>query len=167
MKKSSFCLALLLSCFQPAAFATDMNHANHQAQNQHSYNNIQKINNGLTIENATAKATIPGAKVSSGYMKVINNSDKAITLIGATSTIAKHTEFHRMFMRDSQMAMRKVDALKIPAKGSIILASNGYHLMFMGVKNALKADQVITVSMQQDNGKQFDVQLLVIPLKKH
>ncbi len=72
-----------------------------------------------------------------------------------------------MFMRDSQMAMRKVDALEIPAKDSVTLASNGYHLMFMGVKNALKADQVITVRMQQANGEQFDVQLLVMPLKKY
>ena len=100
-------------------------------------------------------------------MKIINNSDKAITLTGAASAIAQHTEFHRMFMRDSQMAMRKVDALEIPAQGSIVLAKNGYHLMFMGVKNDLKADQIITVSMQQANGEHFDVQLLVMPLKKH
>lgn len=167
MKKNSLWLALLLSCFQSAAFATDMDHGDHQPSTQHGYSNIQKINAELTIENATAKATIPGTKVSSGYMKIINKSDKAITLIGATSVIAKHTEFHRMFMRDSQMAMRKVDALEIPAKDSVTLTNNGYHLMFMGVKNALKADQVITVSMQQANGEQFDVQLLVMPLKKH
>ena len=167
MKKNSLWLALLLSCFQAAAFATDINHADHQPLTQHGYNNIQKINDGLTIENATAKATIPGTKVSSGYMKIINNSDKAITLTGAASAIAQHTEFHRMFMRDSQMAMRKVDALEIPAQGSIVLAKNGYHLMFMGVKNDLKADQIITVSMQQANGEHFDVQLLVMPLKKH
>ncbi|KJG10620.1 copper chaperone PCu(A)C [Photobacterium kishitanii] len=167
MKKSSLYLALLLSCFPSAVFATEIAHADHQSSTQHDYTNIQQINAALTIENATAKATIPGAKVSSGYMKIINNSDKAITLTGAATTIAKHTEFHRMFMRDSQMAMRKVDALEIPAKDSVTLASNGYHLMFMGVKNALKADQVITVRMQQANGEQFDVQLLVMPLKKY
>lgn len=167
MKKSSMYLALLLSYFPAVVFAIEMPHTEHQPPAQHNYTNIQQINAALTVENATAKATIPGAKVSSGYMKIINNSDKAITLTGATTAIAKHTEFHRMFMRDSKMAMRKVDALEIPAKGSITLASNGYHLMFMGVKNALKADQVITVRMQQADGEQFDVQLLVMPLKRH
>jgi hypothetical protein len=39
--------------------------------------------------------------------------------------------------------------------------------MFMGVKQDLKPNQVITVTMQQDNGKQFDVQLLVVPIKKY
>ncbi|WP_394167253.1 copper chaperone PCu(A)C [Photobacterium piscicola] len=167
MKKSSLYLALLIGCFHSTAFATDVAHANSHTQSQQNYSNIQKVDSTLTIENATAKATIPGASVSAGYMKIINNSDTAITLVGASSAIAKHTEFHRMFMRDNTMAMRKVDKLEIPANGNLILASKGYHLMFMGVKHDLKPNQVITVTMQQDNGKQFDVQLLVVPIKKY
>lgn len=167
MTKKYLGLVLLLSCFHSAAFAADVDQVDNHTEALQQYNKIQKINDVLTIENATAKATIPGTKVSSGYMKIINNGDTTITLTGATSAIAKHAEFHRMFMRDSRMAMRKVDTLEIPAKGSLILTSNGYHLMFMGIKNAIKADQVITVTMQQKNGQQFDVQLLVMPLKKH
>ncbi|KJG20372.1 transporter [Photobacterium iliopiscarium] len=167
MKRSALYLALLMSCFHATAFAADVTHADNHVQSQQNYTEVQKINAVLTIENATAKATIPGASVSAGYMKIINNGDTVITLVSASTAIAKHTEFHRMFMRDNTMAMRKVDALEIPANGSIILASKGYHLMFMGVKQDLKPNQVITVTMQQDNGKQFDVQLLVVPIKKY
>ncbi|WP_297483010.1 copper chaperone PCu(A)C [uncultured Photobacterium sp.] len=167
MKRSSLYLALLIGCFHSTAFATDVTHADSHGQSQQNYTEVQKVNTELTIENATAKATIPGASVSAGYMKIINNSDTAVTLVSASTAIAKHTEFHRMFMRDNTMAMRKMDALVIPANGNIILASQGYHLMFMGVKQDLKPNQVITVTMKQDNGKQFDVQLLVMPIKKH
>ncbi|MEC6830529.1 copper chaperone PCu(A)C [Photobacterium toruni] len=167
MKKNSLYLALLMGCFHSTAFATDVIHADNHLQSQQKYTNIQKINSALTIENATAKATIPGTNISAGYMKIINNSDTAITLVSASSTIAKHTEFHRMFMRDNTMAMRKLETLEIPANGELILASKSYHLMFMGVKQDLKPNQVITVTMQQKNGKQFDVHLLVMPIKKH
>ena len=166
MKIKVFGLALLISFFHTAAFAVDTSHSESHLEAQKGYSKVQKINDVLTIENATAKATIPGTKVSSGYMKIINSGDKAIHLTSANSAVAMHTEFHRMFMRDNRMAMRKEKSLEVPANGSIVLDSKGYHLMFMGIKNSLQPKQVISVTMTQDTGEQFDVLLSVIPMKK-
>ncbi|MFD2179041.1 copper chaperone PCu(A)C [Veronia pacifica] len=165
MKKTSLCLALMLSCFHPLAIACSDHHS--ETQEPLNYSEVQNVSDVLTIEGARAKATIPGVKVSSGYMKIINKSDKAIRLTSATTSVADHTEFHRMFMRDSRMAMRKLDALEVPANGSIELNHQGYHLMFMGVQNAFEPGQVIKVTMTEDNGQTHDVLLTVTPIKKH
>ncbi|PSV36417.1 transporter [Photobacterium sp. GB-27] len=165
MKKTVLSIALALVAFQASAH----DHSAHDTAvaDTKTYHQVQNVNDVLTIENARAKATIPGVKVSAGYMKITNDTDEPIRLVEANSSIAKHTEFHRMFMRDSQMAMRKVDALEIPANGSIELKPKDYHLMFMGVKEALKPGQEIKVTLVADNGEKFDVQLTVMPMTKY
>ncbi|PSV33053.1 MULTISPECIES: copper chaperone PCu(A)C [unclassified Photobacterium] len=165
MKKTVLSIALALVAFQASAH----DHSAHDTAvaDTKTYHQVQTVNDVLTIENARAKATIPGVKVSAGYMKITNDTDEPIRLVEANSSIAKHTEFHRMFMRDSQMAMRKVDALEIPANGSIELKPKDYHLMFMGVKEALKPGQEIKVTLVADNGEKFDVQLTVMPMTKY
>ncbi|PSV55010.1 copper chaperone PCu(A)C [Photobacterium sp. GB-1] len=165
MKKTVLSIALALVAFQASAH----DHSAHDTAvaDTKTYHQVQTVNDVLTIENARAKATIPGVKVSAGYMKITNDTDEPIRLVEANSSIAKHTEFHRMFMRDSQMAMRKVDALEVPANGSVELKPKGYHLMFMGVKEALKPGQEIKVTLVADNGEKFDVQLTVMPMTKY
>lgn len=165
MKKTVLSVVLALAAFQASAH----DHGAHDTvtTDTQTYHEVQTINDALTIENARAKATIPGVKVSAGYMKLTNDTDKPIRIVEANSSIAKHTEFHRMFMRDSQMAMRKVDALEIPAKGSIELKPKDYHLMFMGVKEALEPGQEIKVTLVDDNSKSFDVLLTVMPMTKY
>ncbi|EAR55814.1 hypothetical protein SKA34_15470 [Photobacterium sp. SKA34] len=170
MKKTVLSIALVLAAFQ--ASANDHithDHSGHDATaaDTKTYHEVQNINDVLTIENARAKATIPGVKVSAGYMKITNDTDKPIRLVEAKSSIAKHTEIHRMFMRDSQMAMRKVDSLEIPANGSVELKPKDYHLMFMGVKEAFEPGQEIKVTLVADNGESFDVQLTVMPMTKY
>ncbi|MEC7942379.1 MAG: copper chaperone PCu(A)C [Pseudomonadota bacterium] len=170
MKKTILSAALALATFQ--ASAHDHSTHDHSAHDtamadSQTYHEVQTINDVLTIENARAKATIPGVKVSTGYMTITNDADKPIRLVEAKSSIAKHTEIHRMFMRDSKMAMRKVDALEIPAKGSIELKPNDYHLMFMGVTETLKPGQEIQTTLVDDTGRSFDVQVTVMPMTEY
>ncbi|WP_235869423.1 copper chaperone PCu(A)C [Veronia nyctiphanis] len=100
-------------------------------------------------------------------MKITNDSDETIRLVNAKSSVAKHTEIHRMFMRDSKMAMRKIDALEIAPKETVELKQHSYHLMFMGIKDAFEPGQVIKVTLIADNGKEFDTLLTVMPMNKH
>lgn len=170
MKKTVLSIALALAAFQASAHDhSTHDHSAHDtaAADTQTYHKVQTINDVLTIENARAKATIPGVKVSAGYMKITNETDEPIRLVEAKSSVAKHTEIHRMFMRDSQMAMRKVDALEIPANDSVELKPKDYHLMFMGVKDAFEPGQEIKVTLVADNGENFDVLLTVMPMTKY
>ncbi|WP_305817831.1 copper chaperone PCu(A)C [Photobacterium leiognathi] len=170
MKKTVLSIALTLAAFQASAHDhSTHDHSAHDtaAADTQTYHEVQTINDVLTIENARAKATIPGVKVSAGYMKITNETDEPIRLVEAKSSVAKHTEIHRMFMRDSQMAMRKVDALEIPANDSVELKPKDYHLMFMGVKDAFEPGQEIKVTLVADNGENFDVLLTVMPMTKY
>jgi len=170
MKKTVLSAALALATFQASAHDhSTHDHITHDTAmaDSQTYHEVQTINDVLTIENARAKATIPGVKVSAGYMTITNDADKPIRLVEVKSSIAKHTEIHRMFMRDSKMAMRKVDALEIPAKGSVELRPNEYHLMFMGVTETLKPGQEIQTTLVDDTGRSFDVQVTVMPMTEY
>lgn len=164
MKKIKFTL-LLLACLAPSLTYADghgiaTSSAAHAAQSQ-------QVNSDLLIENARAKSTIPGVKVSAGYLKLTNNSQRTMHFIAAQTPAAKYTEFHRIVMRDNKMAMRKVDSIEIKAQQSFEFTENGYHLMFMGLKQALKSGESITVTLTEDNGQTYQIILPIVAMKSY
>ncbi len=127
----------------------------------------QHANSDLLVENARAKSTIPGVKVSAGYLKLTNNSQRTMHFIAAQTPAAKYTEFHRIVIRDNKMAMRKVDSIDIKAQQSFEFTENGYHLMFMGLKQALTPDESITLTLSEDNGQTYEIVLPVVVMKSY
>lgn len=125
----------------------------------------QTIGNDITIEHARAKETIPGVKVGAGYFTITNNSDKTIELVSAKTSVAEHTEIHRMFMRDSKMAMRKVDSIEIEANSTFELTPGGYHLMFMMLTQRLTAGEAIDLELTFSNGVSATINMPVIKAK--
>ena len=164
MKIIQLSLIALLCCTHLISYATE-----HQSMHSSNYqaSQTQPINSNLLIENARAKSTIPGIKVSAGYLKLTNNSSETIRFIGAETSAAKNTEFHRMVMHESKMVMRKVDKIEIKPKQSFEFKPNGYHLMFMNLKQQFKPGESITLTLIQDNGKTYDVVLPITVMKSH
>jgi copper(I)-binding protein len=93
----------------------------------------------LVIQQPSAKATLPGAPVSGGYMLIKNNGDSADRLISASVDFAGKTEIHEMAMENDIMKMRELpDGIEIPAGGEIVLKPGSHHLMFMQLREQLK-----------------------------
>ena len=62
-----------------------------------------------------------------------------LLLCGSAAAIAGKAEIHQMSMADGVMRMRQLlDGLPVPAKSSVALEPNSYHLMFTGLKRPLK-----------------------------
>lgn len=122
---------------------------------------IHVLSKALSVQDARVKETIPGIKVSSGYLTLINNGDKPLNFVSVESDAAKHIEFHRMFMRDSKMAMRKVDTLTVEPGSNFVLDSEGYHLMLMGLTERLEAGSSISITLTEDNGSQHNIDFVV------
>jgi periplasmic copper chaperone A len=92
----------------------------------------------IAVEAPWSRATPGGAKVGAGYLTIKNGGAAPDRLVSATVDIAERTEIHEMSMSDGMMKMRQVsDGMAVPAGGSVALAPNGYHLMFLGLKKPL------------------------------
>ena len=93
----------------------------------------------ISIEAPWSRATPGGAKVAAGYLTIKNSGATPDRLVSATADIAERAEVHEMSMTDGMMKMRQVtDGVAVPAGGSVALAPQGYHLMFLGLKTPLK-----------------------------
>ena len=93
----------------------------------------------LFVHHPAVNATPPGADTAVGYFEVKNNGDKDDELTGIDAPgLAKTADLHSMTMDGGKMEMRKLPVLTIPAHQSVALSPTGNHVMFSGLKAAVK-----------------------------
>lgn len=86
----------------------------------------------IEIGHPWSRATLPGAKVATGYASFKNNGAEPDRLIAVSAEIAGRGEIHEMAVSDGVMTMRPLkDGLEIPAGGEVKLEPGSYHIMFM------------------------------------
>ena len=69
-------------------------------------------------------------------------------LVAASSPVATAVEVHEMAMNGNVMTMRALpDGLPLPAGKAVALKPGGHHLMLLGLKQALKAGDTVTVTL--------------------
>src|SRR3954462_7517322 len=116
----------------------------------------------LTVTSPWTRATPGGAKIAGGYLKISNNGATPDRFIGAKSDLADHAEIHEMSMSDGVMKMRPVpNGLEIKPGETVELKSGGYHLMFMDLKQPLKAGESFKATLQFEKAGQLDVNFAV------
>jgi copper(I)-binding protein len=102
----------------------------------------------VKVENAWARATVPGQKTGSVYVDLTSASNAA--LVAAGSPLAARAELHSMTMDGGVMRMRALPRIELPAGQTVKLAPGGMHVMLVDLKQPLKAgDKVpLTLSVQ-------------------
>jgi copper(I)-binding protein len=91
----------------------------------------------VTVENAWARATPPGAKIAAGYL-MVRNAGGADRLVSASSPAAEKVETHVTIKEGDVSRMRMVKGYDVPANGMLELAPGGAHLMLVNLKAPLK-----------------------------
>ncbi|MFT4097879.1 MAG: copper chaperone PCu(A)C [Rhodoblastus sp.] len=97
----------------------------------------------ISLDHPWSRATPAGAPVGAGYVTLKNVGGAADKLLSATADVAGKVEIHEMSMDGGVMKMRPIAGLEIPAGKSVELKPGGYHIMFMGLKQPLKAGDTI------------------------
>ncbi|MGB1262088.1 MAG: copper chaperone PCu(A)C [Cognaticolwellia sp.] len=120
----------------------------------------------VVVENAYARASIPGTSLSSAYMTISNKSASNMRLVGASSTVSDRVEIHQHTMSDGLMRMRQVDYVAIDAKTTKVFQPSGLHLMIFDVKAPLKAQENVIITLHFDNQTSIDVNYTVKGLKQ-
>lgn len=122
--------------------------------------------NAIEISKHWVRATPPAAKVAGGFMVVTNRGTTDDRLIAVSFEGAKKSEIHEMKIDDGIMKMRPLaDGIVVPAGKSIELKPGGFHLMFMGLKQQLKADSIAPVTLTFKNAGKIDLDFPVLPMK--
>ena len=98
----------------------------------------------LEIAHPWSRATLPGAKVATGYLVIKNNGTTDDRLLSVTAEISGKAEIHEMKMTDGVMSMRPVkEGVEIPAGGEVKLEPQSYHIMFMELNApAVEGDKI-------------------------
>jgi periplasmic copper chaperone A len=92
-------------------------------------------------------AQAAGTGNSAAYLTIRNTGKEADRLIKVETTVAEMTETHETKMDGDMMSMSMVDAIEIPAGGSVELKPGGYHIMLMKLKGDLTAGTKISLTL--------------------
>ena len=119
----------------------------------------------ISVENAWSRAVPSGSKVAVGYLAIRNDGDEPDRLLSASASFAGATEIHQTRMADGMMRMRPVrDGVPVPAKGTVTLEPNSYHLMFMQLTQPLKEGDTLTVKLTFERAGSVEVAFQVLGL---
>jgi periplasmic copper chaperone A len=98
----------------------------------------------LTVEAPWSRATPGGAKVGSGYMRIVNRGSEPDRLIGGTAAVAARIEVHESSTVDGVARMRPVEGgLLIRPGETVELKPGGLHAMLVDLARPLKEGEVI------------------------
>ena len=105
----------------------------------------------VTVVDQYVRAVPPGQPNSAAFM-VLKNNDAAVSLVSASSSVAKVVELHTHTHKDGVMQMRKIDKVDVAAKGEAALAPGGNHVMLIGLTQQLKEGQQVDLTLKFSDG---------------
>jgi periplasmic copper chaperone A len=113
----------------------------------------------LTMSDGWAKAAKKG--MSAAFGMVMNPTAKPIRIIGAFSDASEVLQLHEVVDKDGSMVMQqKNGGFVIPAGGMLTLKPGGNHVMFMDLTKAIKAGDMVPVTLITSDGGLFKTKVL-------
>ncbi len=123
---------------------------------------------GLEIENATVRLLPPGVPNTSAYFMLKNNGKESVSIVSASSTVARKVELHAHIMEGEVMSMVKQSEVEVEAGQSVHFQPGGLHLMMFGLQRSLKKDEVIDIQIVTSKGENLTFSAIVKePAAKH
>lgn len=116
----------------------------------------------LKIVHPWTRVVPDGSKVAAGYMSITNTGSEPDRLTGGSFLISGNLEVHEMKMEGGTMKMRALhDGLEIPPGKSVLLRPGSYHLMFLDLKQAMKAGERIKGTLTFAKAGTVEVEYLI------
>lgn len=106
---------------------------------------------------------LPGDLPAGGYVTLSNDGAQPATLRGASSPRYGQVMLHKSSSETGMSRMMKIDALTVPAHGSVTLAPGGYHLMLMKATAPVQPGDQVTLSLHFDDGSTLEQTFLARP----
>ena len=104
---------------------------------------------GIYIDNGYVRVNGASATSAAAFMMIENTSKEDDRLIGVTANVSNMANLHSNKVDSNGMTMmRPIEGgLKVPANGTAALQRGGNHVMMMGLKQPLKQDDSVTLTL--------------------
>lgn len=102
----------------------------------------------ISVEQAWARDTPPGASNGAVYFIVENRGQLVDQLTGLSSNASERAEIHTHIDTDGIMQMRQVDVVEVPAGGSTVFEPGGDHIMLINLSQGLKEGGVVSLDLE-------------------
>ena len=99
----------------------------------------------VEVKGAWVRGTVAAQKGTGAFMEITAKS--TVRLLSVESPVAASAEIHNMTMQSGVMKMFPVDGIDIPAGKTVKLASGGYHVMLMGLKQQMKPGERVPMKL--------------------
>jgi len=129
----------------------------------------------IHLENAWARRTPPMAQHEQGahggsamtpdnsavYVTIKNYGKAPDALLSAAATVATSVELHEAIEKDGKRMMQPRSRFDIPAEGVLELKPGSYHIMLLGVKQALNPGDTVPVTLTFQRAGKMSVEAQV------
>ena len=116
----------------------------------------------LEIDHPWSRATPQGAKTGAGYVTIKNTGSTPDRLLGGSFANAGKVGVHQMTMEQGVMKMRPLaGGVEIKPGETVELKPDGYHLMFVGLKQPLKKGEQVDGTLEFEKSGTVQVQYTV------
>jgi copper(I)-binding protein len=113
----------------------------------------------LQIAHPWMRATPKGATVAGGYMAITNKGAAPDRLLGGSTPVADRFEVHKMEMDQGVAKMRPVEGgLEIKPGETVELKPGSFHIMLMGLKQALEQGQRLKGTLQFERAGEVEIE---------
>lgn len=106
----------------------------------------------IRVEDAYSREMPPTASNIAVYLTIRNVGSHGVSLESISSDAADAVMIHRSAMDNGMMTMEHLPELYIPPRENVDLAPGGIHIMLMGLRQPLRAGDLIRMHLNFSNG---------------
>lgn len=115
----------------------------------------------IEIVQPWVRSSQPGQQVAGGYMTLRNGGPTTVSLVSAETPIAGQVALHRMSFEKGYPEMQSAgDAIEVPPGGEVVFKPGAYHLMFVGLKNPLRAGRTYPLTLHFSDGTTAAIEMI-------
>ncbi|MCR0982649.1 copper chaperone PCu(A)C [Roseomonas populi] len=115
---------------------------------------------GVAVEQPWMRAAIQGG-TGGAFLTLRNTGSQPDRLVSASSPAARAVELHTTVRDGDVMRMQPVQAIEVPAGGSVTLRPGGLHVMLVGLAQAAQPGSSVPLTLTFERAGAVPVQLAV------
>ena len=116
----------------------------------------------ITVKTPEVRLYPTEANSAEAFMDLQNASNKSYALVAASTPVDKETQLHKTIVKNGIASMVQIKKISIPADKDETLKFGGIHVMLIGLKEALKANMMVPITLKFDDGSVLVVNAKVV-----
>jgi hypothetical protein len=103
------------------------------------------------------------AGTTAAYFTLVNDGDRPVRVVRASASCAREGQLHETVREQGRAAMRRLEAVDVPARGRIEFVPGGRHVMLLGVRRRLAPGDTASLVLERADGPGIEVVAKVRP----